>query len=150
MKAKELSNGFCEFISLLEAKIERDRAFLETQKSLIAQAALAPLCGSWIALGSSNSLLVQPCEDGVSLLLCDNSRCYKTIVQDTVASWHQGRLLLDAPGRKAEREITLSEDGILHCGGFGDYRSEHTQLREELEHEMDFSMEATQDDNYDN
>ena len=77
-----------EFVELLKQQRkehnERGR-FLGYAERLAARIRLCGICGSWVGNGTTYSMLVSPQEDGLSVLICDNSHCYKTVLRDLSA-----------------------------------------------------------------
>ena len=77
-----------EFVELLKQQRkehnERGR-FLGYAERLAARIRLCGICGSWVGNGTTYSMLVSPQEDSLSVLnslsvlICDNSHCYKTV-----------------------------------------------------------------------
>ena len=103
------------------------------------------ICGSWIAQDGGCSLLIRSIEDGFSLMLCDNTRCYKTIIRQMTALAQGRRVVIASEGPGGD--ITIGKDGLLRCGAYGIFRSEEDMLREEMDSEMEFAVRsATEDD----
>ena len=84
------------------------------------------------------------CGEEFALLLCDNSRCYKTIVREMTATPQGRRLVIDPEGPGPGGDLTLAHDGVLHCGAYGTFRSEEELLRQEMISEMEFAMREEQ------
>lgn len=75
------------------------------------------ICGSWIAQDGGCSLLIRSIEDGFSLMLCDNTRCYKTIIRQMTALAQGRRVVIVSEGPGGD--ITIGKDGLLRCGAYG-------------------------------
>lgn len=114
---------------------------LAALEQMQAEAMQSAFCGSWIATEGTVSLLIRREEGAYSLLLCDNTHCYKSIVADLRAEGRGRRLLLEGGG-----EATLTPDGLLHCGAYGTFRTEEELLRQELQYEMDFALRSSSDE----
>ena len=95
------------------------------------------ICGSWIDDTGNRSLLVSMDEDGISLMLCDDSHCYKTILLDTRMRLQGRRMIIVGSDGTGQGEISLDKEGRLHCGDLGTFYREEKLLREEHVREMD-------------
>lgn len=100
------------------------------------------ICGSWIAVEGSRSLLVRKTGTGYLLLLCDMTHCYKTILREMEALPQADRLLLlDGDRDTFQGEVVYDPAAsTLRCGSYGVFRSEEAILREELLNEMEFAL----------
>ena len=100
------------------------------------------ICGSWIAVEGSRSLLVRKTGTGYLLLLCDMTHCYKTILREMEALPQADRLLLlDGVRDTFQGEVVYDPAAsTLRCGSYGVFRSEEAILREELLNEMEFAL----------
>lgn len=127
---------------LTEKKREHTQqgAFLTLVERLHTQVQHAAICGSWIATEGAYSLLVRACGEEFSLLLCDNSRCYKTILREMIVRPQGRRLVIVPDGPGPGGDLTLAHDGVLHCGGYGTFRSEEELLRQEMIAELEFAL----------
>mgnify|MGYP001025249443 CR=1 FL=1 len=116
---------------------------LSAMEQLLAEVSQSALCGSWIATEGMTSLLVRREEEGYRLLLCDNTHCYKVVIADMRAIGRGYRLILEDEGD----EVTLTSEGLLHCGRYGTFRTEESLLQQELQHEMDFALRSYSNEN---
>ena len=127
-----------EFVGLLKQQRkehnERGR-FLGYAERLAARIRLCGICGSWVGNGTTYSMLVSPQEDGLSVLICDNSHCYKTVLRDLSAVLRDRQIVLVGDWDRACGRIILDENDVLHCADYGTFLREATLLRNEL-HDM--------------
>ena len=72
---------FAELLAAYRKGHAEKGQFLSYVDRLSAQVRNNTICGSWIAQDGGCSLLIRSIEDGFSLMLCDNTRCYKTIIR---------------------------------------------------------------------
>ena len=136
---------FAELLAAYRKGHAEQGQFLSYVDRLSAQVRNNTICGSWIAQDGGCSLLIRSIEDGFSLMLCDNTRCYKTIIRQmtALAQGRRGVVVSEGPGG----DITIGKDGLLRCGAYGIFRSEEDMLREEMDSEMEFAVRsATEDD----
>lgn len=96
---------------------------------------LCGICGSWVGNGTTYSMLVSPQEDGLSVLICDNSHCYKTVLRDLSAVLRDRQIVLVGELGQSCGRIILDENDVLHCADYGTFLREATLLRNEL-HDM--------------
>lgn len=124
-----------EFVGLLKKQKkehnERGR-FLGYAERLAARIRLCGICGSWIGNGTTYSLLISPQEDGLSILICDNSHCYKAILRDLSAALRDRQIVLIGELGQSCGRIILDENDVLHCADYGTFLREDTLLRNEL------------------
>lgn len=124
-----------EFVGLLKQQRkehnERGR-FLGYAERLAAR---IRLCGIWVGNGTTYSMLVSPQEDGLSVLICDNSHCYKTVLRDLSAVLRDRQIVLVGELGQSCGRIILDENDVLHCADYGTFLREATLLRNEL-HDM--------------
>lgn len=99
---------------------------------LAARIRLCGICGSWIGNGTTYSLLISPQEDGLSILICDNSHCYKAILRDLSAALRDRQIVLIGELGQSCGRIILDENDVLHCADYGTFLREDTLLRNEL------------------
>ena len=126
-KRNGIPAGFSDALDRIKRQNSDENILLQGVAHLVALTRFDGICGSWIASENSYSLLIQRYGGGFRLLLTDNTHCYKTIVCDMTAK--------------------LNEAGNeLHCGAYGVFRSEECLLREELQHELDFALRASDDE----
>ena len=127
-----------EFVELLKQQRkehnERGR-FLGYAERLAARIRLCGICGSWVGNGTTYSMLVSPQEDGLSVLICDNSHCYKTVLRDLSAVLRDRQIVLVGELGQSGGRIILDENDVLHCADYGTFLREATLLRNEL-HDM--------------
>ena len=127
-----------EFVGLLKQQRkehnERGR-FLGYAERLAARIRLCGICGSWVGNGTTYSMLVSPQEDGLSVLICDNSHCYKTVLRDLSAVLRDRQIVLVGELGQSCGRIILDENDVLHCADYGTFLREATLLRNEL-HDM--------------
>ena len=127
-----------EFVGLLKQQRkehnERGR-FLGYAERLAARIRLCGICGSWVGNGTTYSMLVSPQEDGLSVLICDNSHCYKTVLRDLSAVLRDRQIVLVGELGQSCGRIILDENDVLHCADYGPFLREATLLRNEL-HDM--------------
>ena len=127
-----------EFVGLLKQQRkehnERGR-FLGYAERLAARIRLCGICGSWVDNGTTYSMLVSPQEDGLSVLICDNSHCYKTVLRDLSAVLRDRQIVLVGELGQSCGRIILDENDVLHCADYGTFLREATLLRNEL-HDM--------------
>ena len=127
-----------EFVGLLKKQRkehnERGR-FLGYAERLAARIRLCGICGSWVGNGTTYSMLVSPQEDGLSVLICDNSHCYKTVLRDLSAVLRDRQIVLVGELGQSCGRIILDENDVLHCADYGTFLREATLLRNEL-HDM--------------
>ena len=127
-----------EFVGLLKQQRkehnERGR-FLGYAERLAARIRLCGICGSWVGNGTTYSMLVSPQEDGLSVLICDNSHCYKTVLRDLSAVLRDRQIVLVGEQGQSCGRIILDENDVLHCADYGTFLREATLLRNEL-HDM--------------
>ena len=102
---------------------------------LAARIRLCGICGSWVGNGTTYSMLVSPQEDGLSVLICDNSHCYKTVLRDLSAVLRDRQIVLVGELGQSCGRIILDENDVLHCADYGTFLREATLLRNEL-HDM--------------
>lgn len=99
-----------EFVGLLKQQRkehnERGR-FLGYAERLAARIRLCGICGSWVGNGTTYSMLVSPQEDGLSVLICDNSHCYKTVLRDLSAVLRDRQIVLVGEDRAAEESYWM-------------------------------------------
>lgn len=140
---------FEEFEKLL-AMMRKEHAekgrFLSVAEQLAMQARADAICGSWIAIDSAYSLLVRRIGEKYFLLLCDNTHCYKSIEREMTAVMQRGHIVLDSEAPGNGGDITLSKEGLLHCGSYGTFRSEEELLRDEQLCEMEFALREKEDE----
>lgn len=144
-----LPESFDESLRELQKQNRAQMAFLSEVQKLSEQVYMDMICGSWIAAGGLYSLLVRRCSMGYTIMVCDTSRCYKTIVREMLATLHGGRLRVEADGRNEEIEITFDGNGMLHCGPYGAFSMEESLLHEEMQNEIDFALRSTYSENGD-
>lgn len=124
-----------EFVGLLKQQRkehnERGR-FLGYAERLAARIRLCGICGSWVGNGTTYSMLVSPQEDGLSVLICDNSHCYKTVLRDLSAVLRDRQIVLVGELGQSCGRIILDENDVLHCADYGTFLREATLLRNEL------------------
>ena len=127
-----------EFVGLLKQQRkehnERGR-FLGYAERLAARIRLCGICGSWVGNGTTYSMLVSPQEDGLSVLICDNSHCYKTVLRDLSAVLRDRQIVLVGELGQSCGRIILDENDVLHCADYGTFLREATLVRHEL-HDM--------------
>ena len=127
-----------EFVGLLKQQRkehnERGR-FRGYAERLAARIRLCGICGSWVGNGTTYSMLVSPQEDGLSVLICDNSHCYKTVLRDLSAVLRDRQIVLVGELGQSCGRIILDENDVLHCADYGTFLREATLLRNEL-HDM--------------
>lgn len=127
-----------EFVELLKQQRkehnERGR-FLGYAERLAARIRLCGICGSWVGNGTTYSMLVSPQEDGLSVLICYNSHCYKTVLRDLSAVLRDRQIVLVGELGQSCGRIILDENDVLHCADYGTFLREATLLRNEL-HDM--------------
>mgnify|MGYP000763402321 FL=1 len=127
-----------EFVGLLKQQRkehnERGR-FLGYAERLAARIRLCGICGSSVGNGTTYSMLVSPQEDGLSVLICDNSHCYKTVLRDLSAVLRDRQIVLVGELGQSCGRIILDENDVLHCADYGTFLREATLLRNEL-HDM--------------
>ena len=127
-----------EFVELLKQQRkehnERGR-FLGYAERLAARIRLCGICGSGVGNGTTYSILVSPQEDGLSVLICDNSHCYKTVLRDLSAVLRDRQIVLVGELGQSCGRIILDENDVLHCADYGTFLREATLLRNEL-HDM--------------
>ena len=127
-----------EFVGLLKQQRkehnERGR-FLGYAERLAARIRLCGICGSWVGNGTTYSMLVSPQEDGLSVLICDNSHCYKTVLRDLSAVLRDRQIVLVGELGQSCGRIILDENDVLHCADYATFLREATLLRNEL-HDM--------------
>ena len=129
-----------EFVELLKQQRkehnERGR-FLGYAERLAARIAYAALR----QLGRQRhyiSMLVSPQEDSLSVLnslsvlICDNSHCYKTVLRDLSAVLRDRQIVLVGELGQSCGRIILDENDVLHCADYGTFLREDTLLRNEL------------------
>ena len=109
--------------------------FLGYAERLAARIRLCGICGSWVGNGPTYSMLVSPQEDGLSVLICDNSHCYKTVLRDLSAVLRDRQIVLVGELGQSCGRIILDENDVLHCADYGTFLREDTLLRNEL-HDM--------------
>ena len=127
-----------EFVGLLrqQRKEHNERGrFLGYAERLAARIRLCGICGSWVGNGTTYSMLVSPQEDGLSVLICDNSHCYKTVLRDLSAVLRDRQIVLVGELGQSCGRIILDENDVLHCADYGTFLREATLLRNEL-HDM--------------
>ena len=99
---------------------------------------LCGICGSWVGNGTTYSMLVSPQEDSLSVLnslsvlICDNSHCYKTVLRDLSAVLRDRQIVLVGELGQSCGRIILDENDVLHCADYGTFLREDTLLRNEL------------------
>ncbi len=130
-----------EFVELLKQQRkehnERGR-FLGYAERLAARIRLCGICGSWVGDGTTYSMLVSPQEDSLSVLnslsvlICDNSHCYKTVLRDLSAVLRDRQIVLVGELGQSCGRIILDENDVLHCADYGTFLREDTLLRNEL------------------
>ena len=113
-----------EFVELLKQQRkehnERGR-FLGYAERLAARIRLCGICGSWVGNGTTYSMLVSPQEDSLSVLnslsvlICDNSHCYKTVLRDLSAVLRDRQIVLVGELGQSCGRIILDENDVLHC-----------------------------------
>lgn len=144
-----LPESFDESLREFQKQNRAQTAFLSEVQKLSEQVYMDMICGSWIAVGGLYSLLVRRCSMGYTIMVCDTSRCYKTIVREMLATLHGGRLRVEADGRNEQIEITFDGNGMLHCGPYGAFSMEESLLHEEMQNEIDFALRSTYSENGD-
>ena len=133
---------FEENLYQLQKQNKEQAAFLAEVRQLAARARMDMICGSWIAPGGGLSLLVRRCSTGYTIMVCDTSRCYKTIVREMLAKFRGDQLVVEADGRNEAMEIVFNGDGLLHCGTYGVFCMEESLLHEEMQSEIDFALRS--------
>lgn len=133
---------FEENLYQLQKQNKEQAAFLAEVRQLAARARMDMICGSWIAPGGGLSLLVRRCSTGYTIMVCDTSRCYKTIVREMLAKFRGDQLVVEADGRNEAMEIVFNGDGLLHCGTYGVFCMEENLLHEEMQSEIDFALRS--------
>ena len=127
-----------EFVGLLKQQRkehnERGR-FLRYAERLAAVICLCGICGRWVGNVTTYSMLVSPQEDGLSVLICDNSHCYKTVLRDLSAVLRDRQIVLVGELGQSCGRIILDENDVLHCADYVTFLREATLLRNEL-HDM--------------
>ena len=116
--------------------------FIGGVRRMLDQRRYDGICGSWIAVEGSRSLLIRKTAAGYLLLLCDTTHCYKTILREMEAIPQAERLLLlDGDPDTFQGEVVYDPTASpLRCGSYGVFRSEEAILREELLNEMEFAL----------
>lgn len=132
-----------ESLSRFQKQNKEQAAFLANVGHLAAQLRMDMICGSWISTGGVYSLLVRRCCVGYTIMVCDTSRCYKTIVQEMLATLHGERLMVEADARNEALEIVFDGNGLLHCGPYGVFCMEENLLHEEMQNEIDFALRSS-------
>lgn len=147
-KRNGMPAGFSEAFDRIKQQNSDENILLQGVAHLVALTRFDGICGCWIASENSYSLLIQRYRGGFRLLLTDNTHCYKTIVRDMTATLSGERLMISDDGMGAPGgEVKLNEAGNeLRCGAYGVFRSEECLLREELQHELDFALRASDDE----
>lgn len=133
---------FEENLYQLQKQNKEQAAFLAEVWQLAVRARMDMICGSWIAPGGGMSLLVRRCSTGYTIMVCDTSRCYKTIVREMLATFRGERLVVEADDRNDAMEIVFDGDGLLHCGAYGVFCMEENLLHEEMQNEIDFALRS--------
>lgn len=134
---------FDENLCRLQKQNKEQAAFLSDVERLAVLSRMDTICGSWIAPGGGYSLLVRRCSMGYTVMVCDTSRCYKTIVREMLATLCGERLMVAADGRNEALEIVLGADGMLDCGPYGMFCMEENLLHEEMQNEIEFALRST-------
>lgn len=135
------TEGVGDMLTRLKREHTERGRLLSAMEQMLAEVRFGELCGSWIALEGSLSLLVRREGGGYGFLLCDNTHCYKSVVADLCGVVRGRRMTLGTDGG----EVTLDGDGLLHLGRYGTFRTEESLLREEMRYEMDFALRAAED-----
>lgn len=141
---KNNPSKLAELLAQKKKSHAQEGQLLASVERLLTQTHHNAMCGSWIATDGTYSLLVRCAGEEFALLLCDNSRCYKTIVREMTATPQGRRLVIDPEGPGPGGDLTLAHDGVLHCGAYGTFRSEEELLRQEMISEMEFAMREEQ------
>ena len=136
MNAKQkLAAEFVELLNKPRNEHNERGRFLGYAERLAARIRLCGICGSWVGNGTTYSMLVSPQEDGLSVLICDNSHCYKTVLRDLSAVLRDRQIVLVGELGQSCGRIILDENDVLHCADYGTFLREATLLRNEL-HDM--------------
>lgn len=100
------------------------------------------ICGSWMAEETPRSLLIRKQGNVYMLLLCDLSRCYKSIIRELMAVPSGRKLLLyeDAQEEPVGEVVYQPESDTLTCGSYGQFRAEDRILIDELQDQMNFAL----------
>ena len=120
-----------EFVELLKQQRkehnERGR-FLGYAERLAARIRLCGICGSWVGNGTTYLSVL----NSLSVLICDNSHCYKTVLRDLSAVLRDRQIVLVGELGQSCGRIILDENDVLHCADYGTFLREDTLLRNEL------------------
>ena len=142
-KSNRISEKFMQSLADVRREHSERGQFLTAVERLAVQAQYQAVCGSWIAMDGSRTLLIRCIGETFTLLLCDDSHCYKTIEREMTAAIQGRRLTITSEGPGGD--ISLGKDGLLRCGAYGTFRSEEDVLREEMFHEMEFALRDTEE-----
>lgn len=147
-KQNGLPSGFAQSLERIRQRVSDENTLLQGAAYLQSLSHFDGICGSWVACGSAQALLIRREGNSFRMLLTDNSRCFKSILNDMSATLVGKRLMIVDDGTgKTNGEITLHEDGSeLVCGSFGSFRSEENLLRQEMFYEMDSIMNDMDDE----
>ena len=133
---------FEENLYQLQKQNKEQAAFLAEVRQLAVRARMDMICGSWICPGGGGALFGRRCSTGYTIMVCDTSRCYKTIVREMLATFRGERLVVEADDRNDAMEIVFDGDGLLHCGAYGVFCMEENLLYEEMQNEIDFALRS--------
>ncbi|MCD8273647.1 MAG: hypothetical protein LUC96_01455 [Alistipes sp.] len=142
-KSNRISEKFMQSLADVRREHSERGQFLTAVERLAVQAQYQAVCGSWIAMDGGRTLLIRCIGEAFTLLLCDDSHCYKTIEREMTAAIQGRRLTITSEGPGGD--ISLGKDGLLRCGAYGTFRSEEDVLREEMFHEMEFALRDTEE-----
>lgn len=142
IKNKMDSAAFLGFLNKLHTFNASLGAFLSYADALAARSRYDGICGSWMSEDGSRSLLVRPYDTGYSLLVLDNTKCYKTIEWELYANMRGRKLWIEVDNRKEE----VIYDGLrqtLSIGCLGIFRTEESLI---YTTELDSSKELLEDE----
>lgn len=135
-KINVVSDEFSQHLGHMKQEYTQRGRWLAALEQMRQRVLMGEVCGSWVALEGTGSALIRREGDGLSVMLCDNARCYKSVTQELVAV-ARGRRLVLSPGGG---ELRITDDGYLDCGPYGLFCSEESVLRDELRCELDFAL----------
>lgn len=138
-----IPDDFIRLQGQMKRQYNEQGRFLASVEKLRQMALSGEVCGSWISLEGTLSLLIRRDGDALSLMVCDNSHCYKNVLEEYTAAVRSQRLVLSPGGG----ELALTEQGLLDCGKLGLFRPEEDMLREEQQYEMDFALRSLEEEN---
>lgn len=140
MKNKKMTfNEFSTHLKNATLSVNDALAFTNYVQDLVRRDEVNFISGSWLSYNGSYSILIRKSGTCYSLLLCDNSKCFKSILGDLTVLADKKLLVMDGVQKRGELFYDRHADTLMY-GQYGSFYREETLLRQELLKELNNSI----------